>query len=155
LIRTDNPHSIDVITDPLFPTPLSLGTSFLNEAGEQIGTIEQAARTLYERHKEDINREIGEQFLTFFKTLGDLQSNHLLVAWSVSPAHLIFIADAGGEWYKVTSFILRIQCTFAYEPATVAHYILGDTQVMLGSIKDERGRDAFSVMAVQVASKPN
>jgi hypothetical protein len=154
LVRHDTPRSVQLVTDPPLPFPLSLDTPLLKEAGEKIGTIEQAARAVYERRKNDINKEIEDQFLKLFKTLEDLNKYNIFLELSQNPVNSTFI-EREGERYRLISLTLKMIASFSYEPTTVDHYVLGDAQVTLGTIKSEESKKDFSIVTIQVANKPN
>lgn len=150
--RTDKPLSLSVVTDPPFPLPLSMDTMVFTSSGEKIATIDHVAQTLYEMRQEVLNKAIGENFLTFFKTLQDLNNNSIISEITEKPAFPSSIKGKDGQQYRIESLTLRMQSSFSAEPVNVEHYILGEAQVTLATI--DAGKDAFSIMTVQVVDKP-
>jgi len=153
--RNDRPDSLQVITEPQIHGPLSLDTILVTESGRQIGTIEQVARTVYERRRPEIDAEIGKQFLTFFKTLNDLTSHKVIAEISQRSANPMFIEGEQGTRYRVSCFILRMVCSFSYKPVTLEHYMLGEAQVSLGSLVGNEKNRTISISTIQVPGKPN
>jgi hypothetical protein len=152
-VRSDKPQSVTVVTEPPLPSPLSLETMVFTTTGQEIATIERVAKTIYEKWQKGLHQAIGEKFLDFFKTVHDLNTKSILSEITEKPAFPSFIKGEDQQQYRIESFTLRIQSSFSAEPVTTEHYILGDAQVTLATI--EAGKGAFSVMAVQVADKPN
>lgn len=150
--RRDRPHSISVVTDPPLPLSLSLEELVFTASGEKIGTLNQIAQAIYKRRQTDLNRAIEKKFLTFFKTVHDVNNKAILSEIIEKPASPSFIRSKDGQQCRIESFILRMESSFVAEPVNVEHYVLGEAQVTLATIKAHE--EAFSIMAVQVADKP-
>lgn len=152
--RNDRPAALHIVTDPPVSGPLSLNMMMVAESGKQIGTIEQIARTVYERRRQKIDAEIGKQFLAFFKTLSDLAKHKVIVDISQSPTNQVFIEDSQGTRYRLVSFILRMVCSFSYKPITLEHYLLGVAQVSAGSFSGNQTHKSISFTTIQVPARP-
>jgi len=153
--REDRPDAIHIITDPAVPELFSSNTMLVTECGQQVGTVEQVARAIYERRRQEIDAEIGKQFLTWFKTLGDISSHKVTADISQPPANPIFIERSCDVRYRVVSFLIRMVCSFSYKPVTLQHYMLGEAQISVGNFSDAQNGQTISVSTIQVPEKPN
>ncbi|MGE5445426.1 MAG: hypothetical protein ACM3SR_12630 [Ignavibacteriales bacterium] len=152
--RHDRPHRVQVITDETLENSISTSTPLFIDQGEQVGTLEEVVRILYEHNKDNITKEIDKHFLSFFKTLDDLKKHQVLVGIPVTPANPTFIAD-GSRQLLVKQVILEMLCSFSYEPVNTNHYILGNRQVTQATIHDEQSEGDFIITTIQEVNKPN
>jgi len=154
VIRHDRPYRVQVITDETVENSINTSTSLYTGQGQQIGTIQEVAKIIYEQNKDTITKEISKHFLSFFKTLDDFNKHQVLVSVPVNPPHPTFIAD-GSRRLLVKQVILEMLCSYSYEPANVSHYLLGNRQVTQATIRDEQSEGEFIIRTIQEAKNPN
>jgi hypothetical protein len=154
ITRTDTPKNVTIEAYPhLPPDLLNSETILLKDNGEQLGTINQITQKMYETRKDELNREISGQFLEHFKTVEDIGSKNLTSEFSLNPNEPLFIKSVTGGLHRVINLILTMTNSFSYQPTAANHYLLGGSQVTMGTAKDERGKD-FSIMVIQDSDKP-
>jgi hypothetical protein len=132
---------------------LSLEAKLFTETGAEVATVDQVAQAIYEKRNGDLNRAIGDRLISLFKSVHDFEANSILSEITEKPAFPAFLKGEDGQRYRVESFTVCMVSSFTIEPASLIHYVLGETQVTLATIK--AATDEFSVMTVQAAGKPN
>lgn len=156
ITRDDRPYKIEVITDGIPASSLSLNPSsqLITEDDELIGSLNDAGKFIYEQNKEKITKEIEKLFFKAFKTLGDFKEHKAIVGIPVTPSIATFIYD-NGKKVKVKQITLEMLCSFSYEIRNVSHHILGERQISQARFTNELGKDEFTITAIQETTKPN
>lgn len=151
--RRDVPESFTLYTDHPLDDPLDSTIELFGENQELLGTVDDLGEMMYKRMQPQIHKEIGERFLEFFPQLADLGNRYITtIIWFDPPAPL-YLKNSKGILHRVLKAEARIKCLFSYEPVAPTHYLFGQAQVTIGTLKGNTDEKQFSIMAVQVGDK--
>lgn len=148
------PEEIILFIDPPLGELLDLSARIIGENGEQLGTVDDMGKAMYDAMQQQINKEISERFLKEFPTLADLDKRFFTAVISHAPPAPCYLNTSKDQAHRILHIELRVKLLFSYETVTPNHYILDQHQVTVGTIKGEPLENDFSIMAVQSSDNP-
>jgi hypothetical protein len=154
VVRTDSPHSANIVTDPPMPGPFS-DDLLVGSESEAFCKLSEFAQLIYSRSKDAIGKKLAEMAPTL--VLADLQQNMMLTEIPIRPANPTHLHLPDGSCPRITSFTLRMLSKFQVDVQKVQHYVLGDQPLAVASVatlQDDASGDAASWTVVQTAGNP-
>jgi hypothetical protein len=151
--RKDSPQRIGVVTEPPYLAQVGINQPIYREDGTCICSVGDLGWLICRQSQDAISDSIQERFLEFFKKPDDMKPN-AITAVIEGPFRLPLFLDQEGAKHRIVQIRLTIRCDFAFSRVEVEHFALGDARLTRGMIPcGDTGR-AYSMTAIQAASKP-